>query len=51
MGLTSALADSSRNELRVIDYRDNFRKNENRLNYIYIFNYMYIFRFNCRFMG
>jgi hypothetical protein len=51
MGLTSALADSSRNELRVIDYRDNFRKNENQPNYIYIFNYMNIFRFNCRFMG
>ena len=29
MGLTSTLADSSRNELRVIDYMGNFRKNEN----------------------
>ena len=51
MGLTSTLADSSRNELRVIDYMGNFRKNENKIKYIYFFNYINIFRLTYHFMG
>ena len=51
MSLTSALADSSSNELRVIDYMGNFRKNENQTKYIYFFNYINIFKLRCHFMG
>ena len=40
MGLTSALADSSRNELRVIDCIDNFRKKE-KLSKLYLYFYLY----------
>jgi hypothetical protein len=29
----------------MVDYKDNFIKNENQSNYIYIFNYMNIFKF------